>query len=220
MKIPREIKIDSGYYPIQWDRNCFNQDDIHGHTNRDIGLFKLACNPSIPRHVIEQTFLHELIHLLDRSYGVFRIFMKDNSSNNYEYERKVDVLATCIHMVFTENRICYCSGSLYMPKKVKIGGFTYEVDLDKSLYNETKYSSILENFFLKFRMDAGGEVPKEKIESGFLTCIFKAIDYYFHIFEYRSSDYGFTALEVFINGFYQVLKDNPELCFCEGGTLQ
>lgn len=84
------------------------------------------------------------------------------------------------------------------PKKLKIGGHTFVVDMTQKLdraYGDTNYTKNL------IRIDK--DLPESQKESVLLHEIFHCINTTIH------SDYGMhTAIDSFAEQLYQVLKDN------------
>jgi len=208
MKIPETIKIGNVVYKIIWNERLSETDQILGVSHPAYGILWVTHDSNVPVIRKEETFIHEVVHLIDASYGVFGVFYETLSSDIIE--EKVDALSTCIRMVFTESNICFCKEKLEIPGTIKIGGIVYQIEFTPVLYKVRKKSVDISHLYTTIRLD--NEIPHNRRESLFLWSVVETINFHFHVFPEED---GNPILEIFTNGLYQVLKDNPGLCFCK-----
>ncbi len=83
---------------------------------------------------------------------------------------------------------------MIIPKKVKVGGLIYKVNIVESLDEDC--CGITDNKMLTIRM---AKAPKESLEATFLHEIIHAINH----------EFGEVGTECVARGIYQVMKDNP-----------
>jgi hypothetical protein len=210
MKFPEVTKVGSQYYKAIWDDSLLKLSNFigtHSSSHGDLSILKSDKFQSI--YSIERTYLHEVFHAIDK------IFNSVSFGEEEQMECVIDILANCIHMIFSDNpNLCMCNGCIDIPNNIKIGALIYDIEfipgLDKSMIgNLSTYS----NKFSTIKLDNDDGIPSSILENQFIGTLFSIIDDYFHPF--RDIEDINTVISVFTSGLHQVLKDNPGICFCE-----
>ena len=64
MKIPKSIKIVGHTYQVVFDEHLWHRDNVHGNVMWSTQIISL--DPYGHPQVIEQTFIHEVMHAIDK----------------------------------------------------------------------------------------------------------------------------------------------------------
>jgi len=95
MKIPEKIKVAGHVYKVKWDDRYLTNEGYVGlsiHNKLLIYLCKKYRGNILAKSVIEETFLHEILHCIDTNY------------NNHELsEEQVDRLSEGLYQVLKDN---------------------------------------------------------------------------------------------------------------------
>jgi len=95
MKIPEKIKVAGHTYKVIWDDEYLSNQDYLGlavHRELLIYLCKTFKGSNLPKSLIEQNCIHEILHCIDTVY------------NNHELsENQVDRLAEGLYQVLKDN---------------------------------------------------------------------------------------------------------------------
>jgi len=96
MKIPDKVKIAGHYYKVIWDDKGLIKKHLIGQSSNDFKEIRLCkhykSKRSRARSEIEETFLHEIIHTVDRHYN-----------NDSLSEKTVDRLSQGLYQVLKDN---------------------------------------------------------------------------------------------------------------------
>ncbi len=95
MKIPRRFKVFGQTINVEQVPNLLHTEGNYGEANHRLGVIKIHCggdNAEIPRSSIEQTFLHEVVHV---------ILSQMNEGELCNNEQFVDVFAALLHQALT-----------------------------------------------------------------------------------------------------------------------
>ena len=73
MKIPKKIKVAGHWYKIKWDDKGLIKQHLIGQINNDFKEIRLCKHYKSKRarakSEIEETFLHEVLHAVDKNYN-------------------------------------------------------------------------------------------------------------------------------------------------------
>ena len=73
MKIPNKIIVAGHYYKVIWDDKGLVKKQLIGNANNDFKEIRLCkyykSKRARVKSEIEETFLHEIIHVVDRNYN-------------------------------------------------------------------------------------------------------------------------------------------------------
>lgn len=95
MKIPKKFKIHGQTIEVKFDDKLFSAQDVLGVALLRKNLIKIQDNNTgfkRPKTQIEQTFLHELVHMILEA-NHYRELNDD--------EKFVEQFSTCLHQVLT-----------------------------------------------------------------------------------------------------------------------
>ena len=92
MPIPRSFKVFGRTYTVRIEDDLLAREDLLGETNHREQVIRLqAVGAAFPADHQEQTFYHELVHLL------FGLVSRDDLRKD---EALVDLLGSMLHQVF------------------------------------------------------------------------------------------------------------------------
>jgi len=97
MKIPKEIKIKTKIYTIEYDKESLRDDNRYGvcyHAKQ-----KIILDPTQKRDQLEISFLHELLHAIIDSSSLRKEFAQGQE------EKVVSGLAEDLLLVIKENKL-------------------------------------------------------------------------------------------------------------------
>lgn len=98
MNIPKKIKVAGHNYRVFFDDKKLSKEHLVGETDNDFKEIRLCkyykSKRARVKSEIEETFLHEVLHTIDRHYNA-------NSLSHKEIER----LANGLHQVLSDNFI-------------------------------------------------------------------------------------------------------------------
>jgi len=96
MKIPDKIKVAGHYYKVIWDDKGLVKKGLVGNCNNDfkeIRICKYYKNTRArAKSEIEETFMHEIIHAVDKHYN-----------SNSLSEKAIDRLSNGLYQVLKDN---------------------------------------------------------------------------------------------------------------------
>jgi len=96
MKIPKKIKIAGHWYKVKWDDKGLTQKNLIGDVNNDFKEIRLCRHFKSKRarvkSEIEETFLHEILHAIDKNYN-----------NNSLSEKATNRLSQGLYQVLKDN---------------------------------------------------------------------------------------------------------------------
>ena len=96
MKIPNKLKVAGHYYKVKFDDKYLSKKGLIGETDNDAKEIKLCkyyrCKRARVKSEIEETFLHELLHTVDRNYN-----------NSALHEKAVSRLSQGLYQVLKDN---------------------------------------------------------------------------------------------------------------------
>ncbi|MCK4339962.1 MAG: hypothetical protein KAW87_08260 [Candidatus Cloacimonetes bacterium] len=96
MKIPNKIKVAGHYYKVKFDDKGLAKEHLIGQTNNDFKEIRLCkhykSKRARARSEIEETFMHEMLHTVDKNYN--------NASLT---EKAVDRLSQGLYQVLHDN---------------------------------------------------------------------------------------------------------------------
>lgn len=93
MKIPKQIYIAGRKYGVELHDDLAILDSLAGCASNNTGVIKLQ-NKSYHPEFIEQTFIHEVLHLIDINY-----------LNGKLTEDQVDAMATGMYAFLKDNKL-------------------------------------------------------------------------------------------------------------------
>lgn len=151
-----------------------------------------------PPEAIMETFFHENFHGIEHNYLCESISHDD-----------LNILAKAWFHIFRYNRIFTIKG---IPKKVNIGGFTYQVlypfkfiDDPNQITGATYHNSL--KIKLRGFTEDGQKVKVELVKKELIFYIFMALRS-FYILNSFAEDDGEDKMRIIASGWYQVAKDN------------
>ncbi len=96
MKIPNKIKVAGHWYKIKWDDKGLAKEYLIGQTNNDFKEIRLCryykSKRARAKSEIEETFMHEILHTVDRHYN-----------NDSLSEKAVNRLSQGLYQVLKDN---------------------------------------------------------------------------------------------------------------------
>lgn len=96
MKIPKKIKVAGHYYKIIWDDKGLVKQHLIGTASNDFKEIRLCkyynSKRARAKSEIEETFLHEIIHVVDKNYN-----------NDSLSEKALNRLAQGLYQVLKDN---------------------------------------------------------------------------------------------------------------------
>ena len=66
MKIPKSIKVGGHTYKVVIDEHLWHNENLHGEADYNNHIIKL--DPAGHRESFAQTFLHEVLHVIDKHF--------------------------------------------------------------------------------------------------------------------------------------------------------
>jgi len=94
-----------------------------------------------------------------------------------------------------------------IPNKVKIGGYTYDIEIDKTLALKSGYQGTQCSNTLEIKIDGG--IAQQNKESTLIHEIIEAINYHYEL------KLEHTVISTLESALYQVITDNSSM-FKEG----
>ena len=203
-KLPNKVKIGGFTYKIVTKDTSETEHTLgglHSLSTLEITIFLYVRNRKRPLPLIHQTLLHEIFHAINEYYDV--------SLN----EVQVDQLASGWYDVLKNNNIEWNNVNK-IPKKVKVGGYTYRVDYPHCFSDDTGpfYSCTLNDLLTIFIGDGSDDEKynPQIIKNALCRGITSAILFtYFGNGDKNKLDQSVQAR--LSNGTYQVLVDNPAI---------
>lgn len=95
MKIPKKMRIGGLEWTIKFDKDVAAQGEIFGSTHFDTQL--IFIDPRAPKDKQEQTFVHELLHVINYQWGIAK------RMNDKDEEELVNAQAFGLYAALKEN---------------------------------------------------------------------------------------------------------------------
>ena len=199
--MPKTVKIGGIVHNVIFPYNFPDSPEEVGHYCFATALIKIADTyKDKPRakSSIHQTLLHEIIHGIDAIYCDFSIDPDPN----------IDRFATGWYDILINNNL-YLNKDHYFPKKIKIGGYVYNIVYPYEIVDSRNmYAVDFEGKVIKIYGENGTSPHAER--QSFIASILHIIRHSFSIDEpFNGNGNGNSVLfNNLASGFHQVLVDN------------
>jgi len=198
--IPSEVTVGAMHYRVLYPYNFDDDPEVstglHEAGENTIKISEYDEGVIRHPHKIMETFIHELVHAVDFVYCGYIMS-----------ERFVSVFSRGLTGVLLNNTLKLNVQDKKIPKKVKIGGYSYDVLYPHEFNDTTGFmTSSLSNTLLKMRISAGRDFDPTFIKANLMYCV--CVGIYSVYFYGGNGDDEDVNWKSFSHGLYQVIVDN------------
>uniref|UniRef100_A0A6M3K3W8 Uncharacterized protein n=1 Tax=viral metagenome TaxID=1070528 RepID=A0A6M3K3W8_9ZZZZ len=197
IKLPKKIKVGGAVYKVNLGKETENgYVGYHDYHNQIIKVATTHTGDTRHNLMILETLLHEVIH------AISAIWLEDKLS-----EKVVTKLSTALFFLLTQNNLML--REIKLPKKIKYGGFIYdivspppkEIEMDEDSFFSTTNDAIC-RIYVKY---SDSDAPFY-IKSLFMKTLLKMVMRLHGSFSDEEVENIYSSC--FYQGLYQVLVDN------------